>query len=172
MNRSLFISHALIPVLLVLVGRASAQDASDVTEENFTEALFHKSLKRTESALRGFRDLTRLMAKGSNRPDTKKTGFFYVHRIPKKDTITVTLTGEQLSGFPILNWDMQNIGFPYLITGLKGCGYVAQKRIRKLELENARLRDAPADEVKRLEWALASSEQRLEAFLAESRWSD
>jgi len=71
-----------------------------------------------------------------------------------------------------LGWEIENIGIPNRMLIVKGYGLVSQKKIISLELENAKLKDAPKEESINLEQRLKKIEKQIEVFLSENIWVD
>ena len=170
MDNRIFAFTLLAVILSTTVSHA--EDWWKVRLDQFNHQKFSKAVNTVDEHLRKVQGLTRLLAENSDNERFRKQGFIYVSKVPKEKSITFKVEGQKLAQYTILNWDSQYIGFPNLVTQLKGYGYVTQREILQLRLENLRLKDAPEAEIKKLEESLRNLEEEIKDFTSKTKWVD
>ena len=168
-------NRILASILLAVLLSTTVSQAEDwwkVRLDQFNHQKFSKAVSTVDKHLRKVQGLTRLLAENSDNALFRKQGFMHVSQVPKEKSITFKVEGSKIAQYTILNWDMQYIGFPNLVTQLKGYGYVTQREILQLRLENLRLKDAPEAEIKKLEGSLRNLEEEIKDFTSKTKWVD
>jgi len=165
------LAFTLLAVLLSTTV-SQAEDWWKVRLDQFNHQKFSKAVSRVDEHFRKVQGLTRLLAENSDNERFRKRGFMYVSQVPKEKSITFKVEGQKLAQYTILDWDMQYIGFPNLVTQLKGYGYTTQREILQLRLENLRLKDAPDAEIKKIEESLRNLEEEIKDFTSKTKWVD
>ena len=165
------LAFTLLAVLLSTTV-SQAEDWWKVRLDQFNHQKFSKAVSRVDEHFRKVQGLTRLLAENSDNEHFRKRGFIYVSQVPEGKSVTFKVEGQKIAQYTILNWDTQHIGFPNLVTQLKGYGYVTQSEILKLRLENLRLKDAPESEIKKIEESLRNLEEEIKDFTSKTKWVD
>jgi len=165
------LAFTLLAVLLSTTV-SQAEDWWKVRLDQFNHQKFSKAVSRVDEHFRKVQGLTRLLAENSDNERFRKRGFIYVSQVPEGKSVTFKVEGRKIAQYTILNWDTQHIGFPNLVTQLKGYGYVTQREILQLRLENLRLTDAPEAEIKKIEESLRNLEEEIKDFTSKTKWVD
>lgn len=162
-------SHIILALLLsTFITTSSAQDDewAKVKAEQLTFEKYSATLNRLDTHLKNVKKFTYLMAKSSTKSQLKKRRIMDL-RVFKSDSIaTFQIPVQDLMKFRNhLSWEMQHIGFPNMITDLKGYGLVSQKQILELKLENLKLKQASKEEIANAHTELKQAEHNLNRFL-------
>ena len=168
-------NRILASILLAVLLSTTVSHAEDwwkVRLDQFNHQKFSKAVSTVDEHFRKVQGLTRLLAENSDNELFRKRGFIYVSQVPKEKSITFKVEGSKIAQYTILDWDTQHIGFPNLVTQLKGYGYTTQREILQLRLENLRLKDAPEAEIKKLEESLRNLEEEIKDFTSKTAWVD
>ena len=172
MDNRILASVALLTSLFLTTISRAEDDWWTVKLEQLDYPQFSKAVSRVDEHLQKVQDLTELLAENSDNERFRKQNFIYVSQVPKGGSVTFKVKGSQLAQYTILNWDMQHIGFPNLVTTLKGYGFASRREILQLRLENLKLKNATEAEIKELEKSLKSLEQEIETYTSKTKWVD
>ena len=163
---------AVLSVVALLASFSQADEWWKVRMDQFNYEKYRRAVSRVNEHFREIERLTQLLAENSDDERFRKRGYIHFSQITEGQSITFKVDGGQLSQYTILNWGTQNIGFPNLVTQLKGYGYITQREILQLRLENLRLKNAPEPEIKELEESLKSLEDEIRVFTSKTTWVD
>ena len=162
--------HITLCLVLILstLTTSSAQDDDwkKVKEDQLTFAKYYATLNRLDTHLDNVKKFTYLMAKSSTKSQLQKRQIMDL-RVFKSDSIaTFQIPVQDLLKFRNhLSWESQHIGFPNMVTDLKGYGLVSQKQILELKLENLKLKQASKEEIANAQTELQQAEHNLNQFL-------
>jgi len=170
-----YLTFYLILTLLICTTTPIAQndDWWKVKEDQLTYDKYTTTIDKLDTQLNNVKSFTSLLIKSSTNKQLQKRGIMDFRMIQSDSMATFQIPIKNLEQFKNhLSWDMQHIGFPNILTDLKGYGLVSQKQIQELKLENLKLKNASAEDIARTQTELQKAEENLNQFLSKRQRVD
>ncbi len=164
---------SLVVILLMPENSVSGEDEWSklkADDKRFSFTNFREKVERVGTTLKNFAGFTNLLGENSNLNHPNKLHF---NKISDDQVIIFKVKGKDLKRFKRdLGWEVQHIGFPNLMTTIRGYGYISQNEILELKLENLKLKGAPQKEIEQIQVSLDELQKQLQEFLSMGSWSD
>jgi hypothetical protein len=152
---------------------AQEDDWWQIKESQFDYDKYQEALGKIETNNQFLKDFTHLLVKSSDQAELRRIGDFRMRLIPEGEDVTFKTKGKNLKEFQqLLEWGGQHIGLANAVITLKGYGYVSQKQILELKIENLKLKHAPNVIIESTQKELEVLQAKIDAFTAATHWED